>query len=928
MSNAWLYCHIIDLLQEWFTSIFKRFGLFTFLGVTHHGLLLLKVQEAKILWAQDQEEMAVNLLKYVINHYNTEAGLGSVYCLTGKWLADTRSDSARIILTQYLQKAVQLLESAEYKNRIENVEKRSRAFYRMAHYSDSLYKSYEERLNSNEWQAALRLRTHKSKEAELLARRIKAEKWDSTKKGSQGSAVARLQDARVDLARKLIELQKQLAMDNEEAHRLESDKETFMRIALNSYRQCLITSNKYDLRVVFRITSLWFNLSTNEGVVRSMLDTINQVKSYKFLPLVYQIASRLGPLKESQEVLSFQYALTCLVRKLVIDHPYHTVIQLLALANGDRVKDKQKNRTAFVIDMEKKLAAEAVLNALASEKKSLINQMRQLVEVYIKLAEIEVRKEDMNKRLSLPRDIRSVRQLELVPVITAEIPISPDAQYPEGHFPYFKGLSDRFLVMHGVNAPKVVECFGSDGRQYRQLAKSGDDDLRQDAVMEQLFSLVNMLLQHHPDTCRRRLCIRTYKVVPFTPSAGVLEWVNGTMPLGEYLLGSDRKGGSHARYRPEDWTFPACREHLEKEEDKHNAFQTICLNFSPVFHNFFLEKFAHSAAWFERRLAYTRSVAASSMVGYVVGLGDRHAMNILLDQESAEVVHIDLGVAFEQGKMLKMPERVPFRLTRDIVDGMGVTGVEGVFRRCCEKTLLVMRTNKDALLTIIEVFLHDPLYKWALSPLKALQRQQLSMIDELNIIRAQVKEMKEEGEKKTSWVEALFKTQKKVEEAEKWIEVVKKGKSKDIPTTTTPDIINKTLEKEQRRRVRALHVRVTGLKDSNKVDQEVKSLMSMMGVEKPLHTGAWRVGRKNEGNGESSKERALILRFPSMEEKKGFLKKRPTLKKTGIFLGDDLTPSQLAHMREVMPEITAAREKGKLAFYRDGRVVILERRST
>ena len=48
-------------------------------------------------------------------------------------------------------------------------------------------------------------------------------------------------------------------------------------------------------------------------------------------------------------------------------------------------------------------------------------------------------------------------------------------------------------------------------------------------------------------------------------------------------------------------------------------------------------------------------------------------------------------------------EQVPFRLTRDIVDGMGVTGVEGVFRRCCEEALLVMRTNKDALLTIIEV---------------------------------------------------------------------------------------------------------------------------------------------------------------------------------------------------------------------------------
>lgn len=129
------------------------------------------------------------------------------------------------------------------------------------------------------------------------------------------------------------------------------------------------------------------------------------------------------------------------------------------------------------------------------------------------------------------------------------------------------------------------------------------------------------------------------------------------------------------------------------------------------------------ADWFEKRLAYTRSVAASSMVGYIVGLGDRHSMNILIDQTTAEVVHIDLGVAFEQGLMLKTPERVPFRLTRDIIDGMGVAGVEGVFRRCCEETLAVMRTNKEALLTIVEVFIHDPLYKWALSPLKALQRQ-------------------------------------------------------------------------------------------------------------------------------------------------------------------------------------------------------------
>ena len=62
-----------------------------------------------------------------------------------------------------------------------------------------------------------------------------------------------------------------------------------------------------------------------------------------------------------------------------------------------------------------------------------------------------------------------------------------------------------------------------------------------------------------------------------------------------------------------------------------------------------------------------------------------------------------LGVAFEQGKTLPTPERVPFRLTRDVVDGMGVAGVEGVFRRCCEKTLALMRSHQEELRTIVEV---------------------------------------------------------------------------------------------------------------------------------------------------------------------------------------------------------------------------------
>uniref|UniRef100_A0A2P2L2S5 Serine/threonine-protein kinase ATM n=1 Tax=Rhizophora mucronata TaxID=61149 RepID=A0A2P2L2S5_RHIMU len=567
------------------------------------------------------------------------------------------------------------------------------------------------------------------------------------------------QGENADYAVKIQEVQRQLAMDNEEAEKLQDDRDNFLCLALDGYKRCLVIGEKYDVRVVFRLISLWFSLSSRTNVVNNMRNTITEVKSYKFVPLIYQIASRMGSTRDSIGPHSFQCALVSLVKKMAIDHPYHSIFQLLALANGDRIKDKQRNRNSFVVDMDKIVAAKNLLEELSSYHGDIIRQMRQMVEIYIKLAELETRREDTNKKVTLPREIRAVRRLEFVPVITASFPVDRDCYYPEGSFPYFSGLADSVTVMNGINAPKVVECMGSDGQKYRQLAKSGNDDLRQDAVMEQFFGLVNTFLRNNRDTWKRRLVVRTYKVVPFTPSAGVLEWVNGTFPLGEYLIGSMKNGGAHGRYGMGDWSSVKCRMHMSNEKDKRGAFQEVCENFRPVMHHFFLERFLQPANWFEKRLAYTRSVATSSMVGYIVGLGDRHSMNILIDEATAEVVHIDLGVAFEQGLMLKTPERVPFRLTRDIIDGMGVTGVEGVFRRCCEETLSVIRTNKEALLTIVEVFIHDPLYKWALSPLKALQRQK-EMDDDMD---ASLEDSDDEYEGNKDAARALMRVKQKLD---------------------------------------------------------------------------------------------------------------------------------------------------------------------
>ena len=41
-----------------------------------------------------------------------------------------------------------------------------------------------------------------------------------------------------------------------------------------------------------------------------------------------------------------------------------------------------------------------------------------------------------------------------------------------------------------------------------------------------------------------------------------------------------------------------------------------------------------------------------------------------------QVVHIDYNVCFEKGKSLRVPEKVPFRMTANIESALGLTGVE------------------------------------------------------------------------------------------------------------------------------------------------------------------------------------------------------------------------------------------------------------
>lgn len=528
-------------------------------------------------------------------------------------------------------------------------------------------------------------------------------------------------------------------LETEKALSPELQAETFAtgetaKLVIENYLRALTFGTKYLYQTLPRILTLWLDLGTQVSqtmdpklytrefiarVTNCRRDNlaqlhnrfqkyINKLPAYMFYTALPQIVARIA--HPNNDVFKF---LTQIILKVVSSYPQQALWSLLAVCSSTQMDRKTRGAT---IVQQLRGGASKKTDAGHVDIRSMIRQGERLSGQLLMACNSGEFHGNRTIWASLYKDLGFVQKQCLpsplaVPVervLTATLPTLTDNVRTHKAFSRdvvtLQEFKDEVMVLSSLQKPRKLTAVGSDGNYYGLMCKP-KDDLRKDQRLMEFNSMINRSLKRDAESSRRQLYIKTYAVTPLNEECGIIEWVDGLKTLRDILLALYKAQGISVNYREiELYCEEAC-----KSESKLPFFtEKVLGQFPPVFHKWFVQQFPEPSTWFAARLRYTRSCAVMSMVGTILGLGDRHGENILFEEGNGGTFHVDFNCLFDKGLTFVKAERVPFRLTHNMVDAMGMYGYEGPFRKSSELTLKLLRQHEETLMTILEAFVYDP----------------------------------------------------------------------------------------------------------------------------------------------------------------------------------------------------------------------------
>ncbi|RHY38057.1 hypothetical protein DYB34_005550, partial [Aphanomyces astaci] len=294
---------------------------------------------------------------------------------------------------------------------------------------------------------------------------------------------------------------------------------------------------------------------------------------------------------------------------------------------------------------------------------------------------------------------------------------------------YILSCEPQLMVLPSKQLPKRLVLHASDERTYMYLVKGGED-LRLDQRIEQLFGVMNDILHQHTTCSRRQLSTRTYNVVPMTTTIGLVEWLGNTTTLKtiveeEWDDGTSSKKKTNLLQRPPGVQYEAF---WAKQRGKTYGQKVATAATSAVVSSFvqaeaavpcdlLRRRLVHMAntsdAFFQLRESFATSLAAFNGCSYVLGIGDRHLDNFLLDERTGAVVGIDFGISFGAGaSLLPVPELVPFRYTKQLRGVLQPHDASLLLQQDLAAVLDALRGQQQRIDSVMRVFLKEPLLEW------------------------------------------------------------------------------------------------------------------------------------------------------------------------------------------------------------------------
>lgn len=540
---------------------------------------------------------------------------------------------------------------------------------------------------------------------------------------------------------KLLESEKRLPVTKQSSEYLSG---SLIKLVIENFVRSTVYGTKYYYQTLPKILTLWLDMGTEVMNTAprttkdkefhdhrvTYLDHINKhlkrysaerMPAFSWYTAFPQIITRISHANKS-----VWDALQTIIIRVASSYPQQALWSLLAVLHSTQ-DDRRGRGTAVLQRLRVSNSARHCRSLTDSNQdaskrkgalldlKTLIIQGQRLTDALLAACDAPV--EPRVARVSLSKDLGFNHKLAPTPLVVPieanmlpNLPASNDSQTIRRHNPFpadaitIHSFMDDVLVLSSLQRPRKVNVRGSDGRSYGLLCKP-KDDLRKDQRLMEFNAMINRALQKDIESSKRRLYIKTYAVTPLNEECGTIEWVEGLKPMRDIIIRFYRQHNVQIDYTE----IRMLLTEASSSPSKIPIFTDRILGkFIPVLHEWFVETFPEPEAWFAARLRYTRSCAVMSIVGHVLGLGDRHGENVLLEQGDGGTFHVDFNCLFDKGLTFEKPELVPFRLTHNMVDAMGPQGVEGPFRKAAELTYKLLRQHEDTLITILETFVHDP----------------------------------------------------------------------------------------------------------------------------------------------------------------------------------------------------------------------------